>query len=54
MFLADFIDIRPSKGTYTWANKRIGPRHIATRLNIFFIQISYIDASKLVSSKILP
>jgi hypothetical protein len=31
----DLIDIKPSKGKFTWSNKRSGLGHIADRLDIF-------------------
>ena len=33
----DLEDITPDKGKYTWSNKRIGPGHIAARLDRFLI-----------------
>lgn len=38
----DLLDIKPSSGEYSWTNKRIGPSHIAARLDRFFIQSSYL------------
>lgn len=38
----DLLDIKPSSGKYSWSNKRIGPGHIAARLDRFFIQSSYL------------
>ena len=29
----DLMDVKPSTGKYTWNNKRIGPGHIAARLD---------------------
>jgi hypothetical protein len=31
----DLMDIKPSRGRYTWTNKRVGPGHIAARLDRF-------------------
>ena len=50
----DLEDITPEKGKYTWSNKRIGPGHIATRLDRFLIQSSFLTLGLLASSKILP
>ena len=36
----DLLDIKPVKGRYTWTNKRIGPGHIAARLDRFLVQSS--------------
>ena len=36
----DLEDIKPLKGKYTWTNKRIGPGHIAARLDRFLVQQS--------------
>jgi len=38
----DLIDIKPSTGKFSWSNKRIGPGHIAARLDRFFIQSSFL------------
>eukprot|EP00253_Pinus_taeda_P027391 PITA_27391 len=38
----DLIDIKPAIGKYTWSNKRVGPGHIATRLDRFFVQSSFL------------
>lgn len=37
----DLLDIKPSFGKFSWSHKRIGPGHIASRLDGFFIQSSY-------------
>lgn len=36
------IDIKPSLGKYTWSNKRLGPGHIATRLDHFYVQSTFL------------
>ena len=33
----DLEDIKPTKGKYTWNNKRIGPWHISARLDRFLV-----------------
>lgn len=38
----DLLDIKPSSSKYSWSNKRMGPGHIAARLDRFFIQSSYL------------
>jgi exonuclease III len=38
----DLLDIKPTKGRYTWTNKRIGPGHIAARLDRFLVQSSFL------------
>ena len=50
----DLIDIKPAKGKFTWTNKRIGPGHIAARLDRFLVQSSFLSFGLLASSKILP
>jgi len=50
----DLLDIAPSKGTFTWNNKRAGPGHIAARLDRFLVSSSYLSLGLLASSKILP
>ena len=47
-------DIKPSKGKYIWYNKRFGPRHIATCLDRFLVQNSFLDFGLKATSKILP
>ena len=50
----DLIDIKPVKGKFTWSNKRIGPGHIAARLDRFLVHSSFLSLGLLASSKILP
>ena len=50
----DLMDIKPSFGKYTWNNKRIGPGHIAARLDRFLVQDSFLLLGLNLSSKILP
>jgi exonuclease III len=38
----DLLDTKPSSGKYSWSNKRVGPGHIAARLDRFFIQSSFL------------
>eukprot|EP00253_Pinus_taeda_P019488 PITA_19488 len=38
----DLLDIKPVIGTFTWSNKRVGPRHIAARLDRFLVQSSFL------------
>eukprot|EP00253_Pinus_taeda_P013868 PITA_13868 len=38
----DMLDIKPSSSKYSWSNKRLGPGHIAARLDRFFIQSSFL------------
>jgi hypothetical protein len=33
----DLVDIKHSKGKFTWFNKRIGPVHITTKLDFFLV-----------------
>jgi hypothetical protein len=50
----DMEDIKPSKGRFTWTNKRIGPGHIAAHLDRFLVQSSFLTLGLFASSKILP
>jgi exonuclease III len=47
-------DIPPSNGKFTWSNKRVGPGHIAARLDRFLIQSSFLTIGLRASSKVLP
>jgi hypothetical protein len=49
----DLEDIKPSKGKFTWNNKREGPRHIATRLDRFLVHSSFLTLGLFASSEIL-
>ena len=46
-------DIKPSKGKFTWTNKRVGPGHIAARLDRFLVQSSFLTLGLFASSEIL-
>ena len=50
----DIMDVKPSTGKYTWNNKRIGPGHIAARLDRFLVQDTFLLLGLNSSSKILP
>jgi exonuclease III len=50
----DLEDIKPARGKYTWTNKRMGPGHIAARLDRFLVQSSFLTLGLAASSKILP
>jgi ribonuclease HI len=50
----DLIDIKPAKGLYTWTNKRIGPGHIAARLDRFLVQSSFLLLGLTATVEILP
>jgi exonuclease III len=39
----DLFDVQPSKGKFTWNNRRVGPGHIATRLDHFLIHNSFLS-----------
>ena len=38
----DLMDVKPSTGKYTWNNKRIGLGHIASRLDRFLVQDTFL------------
>ena len=46
-------DVIPAKGKYTWNNKRMGSGHIASRLERFLVQYSFLLLGLNPSSKIL-
>ena len=50
----DLIDINLVKEKFTWSNKRVGPGHIAARLDRFIVHSSFLSFGLLASSKILP
>eukprot|EP00253_Pinus_taeda_P022364 PITA_22364 len=50
----DLEDVKPSSGKFTWSNKRIGPNHIAARLDRFLVHTSFLSCGLMASSKILP
>ena len=50
----DLSDVKPSKGKYTWNNKRLDPGHIAARLYWFLVQNTFLLLTLNLSSKILP
>jgi hypothetical protein len=50
----DLLDIKPISGKYTWTNKRIGPGHIAARLDRFLIQSSFLLLGLEARVHILP
>lgn len=49
----DLEDIKPSSGKFTWSNRRVGPNHIAARLDRFLVQSSFLSCGLMASSKIL-
>jgi hypothetical protein len=50
----DLFDVPPTKGMYTWNNKRAGPGHIAARLDRFLISSSFLALPDKACSLILP
>jgi hypothetical protein len=50
----DLEDVKPTKGRYTWSNKRVGPGHIAARLDRFLVQSSFLLLGLNTTSAILP
>eukprot|EP00253_Pinus_taeda_P011701 PITA_11701 len=50
----DLLDIKPVSGMFTWSNKRIGPGHIATRLDRFLVHSSFLLLDLDASMHILP
>jgi hypothetical protein len=39
----DLFDVPPSKGLYTWNNRRVEPGHNAARLDQFLIRNSFLS-----------
>ena len=50
----DLLDIKPISNKYTRTNKRIGPGHIATRLDRFFLRSSFLLLGLEARVHILP
>jgi hypothetical protein len=50
----DLLDIKPSKGKFTWSNRRIIPGHITARLDRFLVYSSFLPLGLDSSSRILP
>ena len=59
--LEDFIsqwalsDVKPKNGTFTWSNRRVGPGHIAARLDRFLASTHLLDQQpevKILSSAV--
>jgi exonuclease III len=49
----DLFDVQPSKGKYTWSNKRSGVGHIAARLDRFLIHSPLLFRPLSISSQIV-
>jgi hypothetical protein len=49
----DLEDIKPSRGKFTWTNKRVGLSHIIARLDRFLVQNSFLLLGLNFSSKIM-
>ena len=50
----DLVDIPPENGKYTWSNKRIGPGHIAARLDRCLVHSSFLLLALKSRLHILP
>jgi hypothetical protein len=50
----DLFDVKPSKGKYTWNNKRTGVGHIAARLDRFLIHNPLLFLPLVITSQIIP
>lgn len=50
----DLVDVKPTKGKYSWSNRRLGPGHIAARLDRFLIHGDLLLCDQLIPSKIIP
>ena len=49
----DLEDIKPSKGKFTWTNKRVGLGHIAACLDRFLVHTSFLTLGLFANSEIL-
>jgi len=49
----DLIDVIPKKGCYTLTNQRVGPGHIAARLDKFLIHSDFLLEKLTISSHII-
>jgi exonuclease III len=47
-------DVKPTKGKYTWSNKRAGQGHIAARMDRFLVHNTFILLGLTLSFSILP
>ena len=54
MSIWEMEDIKPARGKFTWSNKRVGPGHIAARLDRFLVQSSFLVLGLNIDSAILP
>jgi exonuclease III len=50
----DLFDVQPSKGKFSWSNKRAGSGHIATKLDCFLIHSPLLSLLDEISSLIIP
>ena len=50
----DLEDIKSSKGKFTWTNKRVGPGHIAARLDRFLVHSSFLTLGLFANSDHKP
>jgi len=53
IYTLDLIDVHPSKGRFTWNNRRACPWHIAVRLDCFLIHSSCMSLPDSISSLIV-
>jgi hypothetical protein len=53
IFALDLFDVTPSKGIFTWNNRRVGPGFISTMMDHFLINNSFLFIDSF-SSKIIP
>ena len=51
---SNLFDVKLSKFEYTWNNKRVGPGHIATRLDRFLASDILLSTSFTITSEIRP
>jgi hypothetical protein len=50
----DLIDVPPSKGIFTWNNRRVGLGFTAAKMDCFLINNSFLSLTDSFSSKIIP
>ena len=48
------VDVQTPNGFYTWQNKRLGPRHIASRLDRFLVSESILTGEGEMGAIVMP
>jgi exonuclease III len=48
------VDLETRNGIFTWSNKRIGPQHVACRLDRFLVSEALLESDQALEANILP